>query len=237
MLYQGRWYYDVGDYVEFYAANTEEAKKIFLIRTLVEKKFFRGNSTRERKGFWNDHEFEKNTYPYKEEHPRMPEVVVKAMNGEASRENYNLNKQIEQLACTLTTALWNTLRQSDSNLYTRRYKGKYMNNYCMTLYNSDRNTMLLPMIFFDLDNKAHVSYYVLKQSTAGNSLYHWKKFPDKVINRPGGEEALEVIYDIRNFITNWGWGTVNMIGNNNFWNNNFNEEHLEVSIYNPTLLR
>ncbi len=229
MFFHGIWYYYLNEYVEFYAASVSEAKKIFLLRSLWENGFFQGKKPKENKRFWNKNEFDTNTYPYKKEYPDMPEVVVKAGISNKTRQSYNLNKQTEQLACAVSTSLWYSLHRLDSTLYSTRYKSRYTDDHCLALYNSGRNIILLPVLFFDKADKAHVSYYVLKLSDSGTVLYKWKKFPDKEINREKGREALEVIYDIRNFISNWGWGTNNLISNNTFWNTNFTSADIEVS--------
>ncbi len=229
MYYGNRWYYDVGEYVEFYADNKQEAENIFLIRTLTEMNFFIGKNPKENKKFWIKNDFAKNTYPYKKDYPNIPEVVIKASMNQEVHDNYNQNKKLEKISCLISASLWSDLHNLDSTKYHSRYKGRYMDNYCLTLYNSDRNIVLLPIIYYDAFAKAHLSYYVLKLSSSDTILYNWKLFPEKVINRNKGEEGLEVVYDIRNFIKNWGWGTVNMIGANKFWEDNFTIKDTEVS--------
>jgi hypothetical protein len=231
MLYKGNWYYDVDEYVEFYADSFDDAKSIFLIRSLLENKFFKkGEKPVENKRFWKKNEFKK-SYLYGDEYPNFPELVAASISGKKTRNKYNSNKVTEKLACEISSDLWEYLQNSNSDLYSNRYKGKFMNDYCLCLYNLDRNTMLLPIIFYDKDRKPHISYYVAKTSSNSIILYKWKKFPDKEIHRASGKESLEVIYDIRKFILNWSWGTNNLISTFSFWNDNFTDSDLELSKY------
>jgi hypothetical protein len=231
MFYKGQWYYSVGEYVEFFADGIEEAKNIFLIRNLFETNFFVRNTSKKDKAFWTKNVFAKNTYPYKKDYPNTPEVVVKATLGKNVRRNHNQNKNLERLACEVSTGLWHHLQNLDSTRYHSRYKGRYMESYCLSLYNSKRNTVLLPIIYFNTSGKANLKYYVLKISATDTTLYDWKRIGEKEVNREKSQEGLEVVYDIRNFINNWGWGTVNMISDDGFWDNNFGKNDIEVSAY------
>lgn len=230
MYYEGKWYYNVGEYVEFYAGSEVDAKNMFLIRVLNEGNFFVGN--KESKKFWIKNDFERDAYPYKQEYPGKPKVVIVASNSEQVRRSHNKNRQVEQVSCDVSTGIWNDLHNLDPLKYHSRYKGSYMDNYCLALYNTDRNTVLLPIIYRDTAEKAYVIYYVLKILPTGNTLYRWKRFPEKEINRKTGDEGLEVVYDIRNYIKNWGWGTNNMISTSKFWEENFTDSDLEIAKYN-----
>jgi hypothetical protein len=229
MLFKGKWYYDVDEYVQFYADNFDDAKSVFLIRSLLENRFFKkGEKPIENKNFWRKNEFKK-SYLYRDEYPDFPELVAASITGKKSRNKYNLNEATDKLACEISSSLWEYLQNSDSDLYSNRYKGKFMDDYCLCLYNSERNTILLPIIFYDKEKKAHLSYYVAKLSSNSVTLFKWKKFPDKQIHRASGKESLEVIYDVRNYITNWGWGTSNLISTSSFWDENFTNLDLEFS--------
>lgn len=227
MYYQGRWYYDLDEYVEFYAPNPEEAKDQFLLQTLTDLKFFSGKSTKENKSFWNKNQFEKNTYAYKEDYPNTPEVVAAALLVRKAHDTHNQNKKVEKKAGQVAAIIWESLQKIDSTHYHHRYKGKYMKDFNLQLYNKDRSLVLLPMIYYDDKDHAFLTYYVLKLSDATASLYRWNAYPEKPINRDRGEESMEVIYDIRKHIQNWGWGTQNMISTVSFWNENFKETQLE----------
>lgn len=236
IYYQEQWYYDIPEYLEFYASTKQEAQNIFLIRTLIEGHFFFGKTPKENKRFWEKNSFEKNTYPYKEKYPNTPEVVISASLSKNTREAHNKNKALEQLACTVSTAIWDYYHHADSATYARRYLGRYMEDYCLCLYNSDRNIVLLPLIYFNSAEQPYLRYYVLKLSNAGPELYLWKKFPERQIaDQEKGGEGRAVIYDIRNFIKNWGWGTVNMISTKEFWKENFTDDDLEIQEAGPNL--
>jgi hypothetical protein len=209
MLYKNKWYYSVGEYLEFYAASKQQAQDIFLTRTLAEENFFTGKQTRENRRFWDQNDFAGNT------------LVVHASMGKKGRADYNANKAVEQIACTASSTVWTHLHDLDSLKYHRRYKSLSTGDHCLCLYNSQRNIILLPIIYYDHLDSAHLSYYVLKLSPTDSYTYTWKKFTEKPIHRSKGNESLEVVYDIRTFIKNWGWGTTNMISEDKFWKDNF----------------
>lgn len=216
IFYNGRWYYTTNEYVEFYANNLEEAKHIFLIRDLNERDFFVRETTKESKNFWSYREFAKNTYPYKKDYPNTPEVVARATIKENVIEDYKRNEKLEELACNVSNGIWSHLRELDSLRYHQRYLGKFMDDYCLSLYNPERDIVLLPMIYHDLTNQAHLKYYILKLTSTDSTLYTLKKIEEKEIRREKDDGGLEVVYDIGNFIKNWSWGTVNMISNRFF---------------------
>ena len=59
-------------------------------------------------------------------------------------------------------------------------------------------------------------------------IFFFFSFPTKRIKHKPGDESLEIVYDIRTFIENWNWGTVNMISNDIFWTDNFTNKDLQA---------
>jgi hypothetical protein len=144
------------------------------------------------------------------------------------RQKDLLNENIEKISCTIADDLWIALHQSDSLTFHSRYKSKHSGKSCLVLYNSERSKILLPVIYYDNKSQPWLTYYFMKNSFGELTCYRWTKIPTKKINRETGRESLEVVYDIRTFIENWNWGTINLIENENFWTNNFMDTNLEL---------
>jgi hypothetical protein len=166
-------------------------------------------------------------YSYLEEYVGLPEIVGWHKVSQGGRRKQLLNEEIEKTACVLEDDLWSSLHRSDSTTFHTRYKSKYTGRSCLVLYNSDRSKILLPILYYDSKSSPWVTYYFAKTNSADTILYKWTKFPTKKINRKRGDESLEIIYDIRNFIQNWGWGIVNMISTDSFWEGNFKDKDLQ----------
>lgn len=226
MQYEGKWYFDKDDEHKFYSENTKSAKKNFLINRLTYHKFFPKGQ-----GFWNGKGgnmfamMEKGN-PYGDDYPGVPELVARAKTRSAALDRMARNERTEAFACNYQDSLWNALHTAHPMNYTKRYKGKYMENYCMVLYNPDGNSILMPLLYYNDRGETWLQYFYLKRTGKRNSLYKWNKFEHRQVNRPEGSESLEIVYDIRTIIKNWGWGTQNMISTPSFWQDNFKETDL-----------
>jgi hypothetical protein len=165
---------------------------------------------------------------YLKEYAGVPEVVGWHKTSAERRQNQLSNEKIEMIGCTIEEDLWNTLRQSDNTAFHARYISKYSGESCLILYNSDRSKVLLPILYYDNQSRPYVTYYFARIDSTDTILYRWTKFPTKRIKREPGDESLEIVYDIRTFIENWNWGTVNMISNANFWTDNFMNKDLQA---------
>lgn len=229
MKYENQWYYNKHLENEFWDKDIKAAQLNFLFFILRDVGFLK---TKDEK-FWlsgGDYKhfkiLPKNNF-YLEEYAGLPEIVGWHMVSQGGRQKQLLNEKIERTACAIEDELWNSLHRSDSVAFHTRYKSRYSGNSCLVLYNSDRSKILLPILYYDSKSNPWLTYYFLKITSTDTVLYHWTKFPTKKIIRKSGDESLEIIYDIRNFIQNWGWGTVNMISTDSFWTDNFTDKDLE----------
>lgn len=225
MKYKQNWYYHKDREDEFWDTVDKAAKSDFLFYVLDDIGYL--NSS---KAFWetggetNQFKILSANNSYLEEYTGLPEIVGWHKTSQLRRQNDLLNERVEKLACSIEDDLWNSLRQSDSALFNSRYQSKYSGENCLVLYNSDRTNILLPILYFDDKSKPWINYYFLRIRGANMSLFSWTKFPATPINREPGDESLEVVYDIRTFIEDWNWGTVNMISNESFWKDNFTDK-------------
>lgn len=229
MKYDNQWYYHKHLESEFWDKDLKSAQVDFLFHILNDVGFIKTNTNE----FWSSggdyNHFKKLTKnnSYLEEYAGFPEIVGWHKVSQGGRQKQILNEKTEILACAIEENLWNTLHRSDSLIFHSRYKSKYSGKSCLILYNSERNKILLPILYYDSASNPSLTYFFATINSEGTTLYKWTKFPTKKINRKPGEESIEIIYDIRNFIENWGWGTVNMISKDSFWKDNFTEKDLE----------
>ncbi len=226
MKHQGEWYFDKDDELLFYSENTASAKNDLLIRVLTWHKFFAKG-----KGFWkgnggNMFGMMKKGNPYAKEFPGVPKLVAVSKTRVATLNRLAINEWAEEVACTYQDSLWNALHTAHPVNYTRRFKGKFKDSYCTILHNTDGSAILMPLLYYNDQGEAWLQYFYLKRENSRNMLYKWNKFEHRKVNRPEGDESLEVIYDIRTIIPNWGWGTQNVISTVGFWENNFTEADL-----------
>lgn len=231
MWYCGKWYYDLQAYVSFYADNVAEARKVFLIRELNDRGFFRYGLPLADNRFWKRGPFG----PVDETdiqvldcagRKAIPEVVDYAIRSQRTREGIKADRRLEGLACSVFHCLWNDLHGRDSARYHHRYTGTFKDNPCSVLYNAGRDRVLMPFITYDQNNQAHLEYFFLRLSENGSQLFTWQKFPARPVQGEKGTEGKAVIQDIRSFIPNWGWGTVNMISKQAFWEDQFSDRDL-----------
>ena len=229
MNYENNWYYDKDYETEFGDKSDDAAKNDFLFYSLSDIGFLKKTKT-----FWKNggekHIFgilSKST-SYMEEYIGLPEIVGWHKTFQKYRQSELLNEKIELIACSIEDNLWDKLHRVDSITFHTRYHSKYLISNCLVLYNSDRTNILLPILYYDNNVHPWVSYYYLKINATDTLLYMWTKFPTKKIDRKPGDESLEIIYDIRTLMKNWSWGTVNMISNKKFWNDNFKEADLKL---------
>ena len=231
MKYEENWYYDKEREYEFWDKTDKDAKVDYLFSILHDIGFLK-NKTPEL--FWktggktNRFRILPEGNSYLTEYAGQPEIVGFHKIFQIRRQKDLLNENIEMTSCAIEDDLWNTLHQSDSLAFHKRYKSKYSGKSCLVLYNSDRNKILLPIIYYDNKSQPWLTYYLIKNNFGETTIYKWTKIPTKKINRKSGDESLEIVYDIRTFIENWNWGTVNLINNENFWNNNFMDTNLEL---------
>jgi hypothetical protein len=222
MRYEGKWYFDKDDEHKFYSENTKSAKNDLLIERLTYHKFFPKG-----KSFWkgsggNMFGMMEKRNPYAKEYPGVPELVARSKTRAKALSTMALNEQTQAFACTYQDSLWNALHTAHPLNYAKRYKGKYMEDHCMVLYNPEGTGVLMPLLYYNDKGEIWLQYFYLNRNGLQNSLYKWNKFEHKQVNRPAGDESLEAIYDIRTIIPNWGWGTQNMISTASFWEDNFN---------------
>ncbi len=230
MKYEQNWYYNKDREDEFWDRTDKSAKDDFLYYVLDDIEFFKKENS---ESFWetggatNKFRILPKDVSYLKEYVGLPEIVGWHKTFQARRQKDLLNEKIEKVACSIQNDLWNTLHRSDSEVFHSRYISKYSGDSCLILYNSSRDKILLPVIYYDRKSQPWLTYYFLKINSANTTLYKWTKFSTKKINRKPGDESLEIVYDIRTFIENWNWGTVDMISNENFWANNFKDMNLE----------
>jgi hypothetical protein len=229
MKYEQHWYYDKDRENEFWDKNLDVAKDNFLFYALEEVEYFKN---KDEKHFWKDggasNRFRvlHKGNSYLTEYAGLPEVVGWHKTSAEGRQRQLSNEKIETTGCTIHDDLWNTLHQNDNAAFHTRYRDKYSGKSCLILYNSERNKVLLPILYNDNQSKPYATYYFMQINSTDTILYRWTKFPTKRIKRKPGTESLEVVYDIRTFIENWNWGTVNMISDENFWADNFTNKDL-----------
>jgi hypothetical protein len=232
MNYNNNWYYHKDRENEFWSKNTKEAQLDFVHYILSRIDFFL-NFRKNNEVFWENggrtevFKVLPNNNSYLEEFTGYPEIVGWHKVSKVGRQKQILNEQIEKMACKIEDDLWDTLHKSDSSTFHSRYKSKYSGKSCLVLYNSERNNILLPILYYDNHSNPWVTYFFVKINPEETSIYSWTKFPTKQITRESGSESLEIVYDIRNFIENWNWGTVNLISNEHFWTENFNGTDIE----------
>jgi hypothetical protein len=230
MKYKENWYFDKESEYEFWDKTDKAAKEDYLFSILDDIGFFKKKTL---ESFWKDggkttrFRILPEANSYLTEYAGLPEIVGFHKTFQIRRQKDLLNENIEKTSCAIEDDLWNALHQSDSLAFHTRYKSKYSGKSCLVLYNSDRSKILLPIIYYDNKLQPWLTYYFLKNNFGDTTLYKWTKISTKMINRKSGDESLEIVYDIRSFIENWNWGTVNLISNENFWNNNFKETTLE----------
>lgn len=231
MWYSGKWYYDLLTYVSFYADSEAEAKKVFLIRDLNDMGFFRHDQPATDNRFWKRGPFS----PVDETDVKVldcagrkaiPEVVDYAIRSQRKREGIKADRRLEGLACKVFHCLWNDLHTRDSVRYHHRYTSTFKDDPCSVLYNSGRDRVLMPFITYDQNNQAYLEYFFLRLSEKGNQLFTWQQFPVRPVEGEVGREGKAVIQDIQSFIPNWGWGTVNMISKQTFWEDEFSDRDL-----------
>lgn len=231
MKYEQNWYYHKDYEDEFWNKSENSGKSDFLFYVLSDIGFLKATNP---ESFWKQGGKTKifrvipENSSYLKEYVGLPEIVGWHKTFQKRRQNDLLNEKTEIAACLLESILWDRLHQADSNVFHKRYISKYSGKSCLILYNSDRNQILLPFLYYDNNKQPWVSYYFIKISNSDTTLYQWKKFPPKQIDRKPGDESLEVVYNIRTFIENWTWGTVNMISNEKFWADNFNDTDLKI---------
>jgi hypothetical protein len=228
MKYDGNWYYHKDREDEFWDKSDKSAKNDFLFYVLDDIAYFKKKNFWETGGATNQFTILSKNNSYLKEYAGLPEIVGWHKTFETRRKNDLLNEQIEKTACQIQNKLWSTLHRSDNMIFHSIYQSEYTGESCLVLYNSERSSVLLPIIYFDSKKQPWVRYYFLKINSTGATLYQWLKFPTKQIKRKPGEESLEIVYDIRTLIENWNWGTVNMISNDSFWINNFSETDLQL---------
>jgi len=229
MKFENQWYYHKHLENEFWDKDLKTAQLDFLFYILNDIGFLKTKEER----FWlygGDYKHfkilpKKNSYL--EEFAGLPKIVGWHKVSQGGRQKQLLNEKIERATCVIEEELWTSLHRSDSATFHTRYKSKYSGKSCLVLYNSDRSKILLPILFYDSKSNPWVTYYFLKITSTDTTVSKWTKFPTKKINRDIGKESLEVVYDIRTFIENWNWGTVNMISKESFWLDNFYDKDLE----------
>jgi hypothetical protein len=231
MKYNGNWFYDKENESEFWDNTDKNAKIDYLFSILNDIGFLK---IKKPESFWKDGG-ETNLYrilpqrnSYLSEYAGQPEIVGFHKVFHLRRQKDLLNENIEKISCTIADDLWIALHESDSLTFHSRYKSKHSGKSCLVLYNSERSKILLPVIYYDNKSQPWLTYYFVKNSFGEMTCYRWTKIPTKKIKRETGRESLEVVYDIRAFIENWNWGTVNLIENENFWTNNFMDTNLEL---------
>jgi hypothetical protein len=230
MKYEQNWYYNKDREDEFWDKTDKSAKDVFLYYVLDDIEFFKKKNLEsfwESGGVTNEFRILPRGNSYLKEYVGLPEIVGWHKTFQERRQRDLLNEKIEKFSCSIQNDLWNTLHQSDNLVFNSRYISQYSGDSCLVLYNSDRSKILLPIIYFDNKLQPWLTYYFLKINSGDTTLYKWTKIPAKKINRKPGDESLEIVYDIRTFIENWNWGTVNLISKENFWTNNFKEMNLE----------
>lgn len=231
MKYDKNWYYHKDYEAEFWDKSDNLGKNDFLFYVLNDIGFLKEKNTER---FWKRGGERKifkvipRDCSYLKEYVGLPEIIGWHRIFQKRRQNDLLNEMTEKTACILESNLWDRLHQADSMTFHTRYVSKYSGKSCLTLYNSDRKQILLPLIYYDYNNKPWISYYFVKINNSDSTLYQWKKFPPKLIDQKPGDESLEIVYNIRTFIEKWNWGTVNLISNENFWNENFNDNYLKI---------
>lgn len=231
MKYEENWYYRKEYEYEFWDKTDKDAKVDYLF-SILDDIWFLKNKTPE--SFWenggktNQFRILPEGRSYLTEYDGQPQIVGFHKIFQIRRQKDLLNENIEKTSCAIEDDLWNTLHQSDSLAFHIRYKSKRSGKSCLVLYNSDRSKILLPIIYYDSKSQPWLTYYFLDNSFSEPTLYKWIKIPTKKINRKPGDESLEIVYDIRTFIENWNWGTVNLISNENFWKNNCMDTNLEL---------
>ena len=230
MKYEQSWYYHKDRENEFWDRTDKSANDNFLYYILNDVGYFRMHSI---ESFWkkggNSNEFRilpKGT-SYLEEYIGQPELVGWHKSFEERRKNDLLNEKLEKETCSIQNDLWDTLNRTDSAVFHSRYISQYSGKSCLSLYNAARNKILIPVIYYDNKSQPWLTYYYLSFNSADTTLYRWTKISTKQITRKPGDESLEVVYDLRTFIENWNWGTVNMISKESFWMDNFKDVHLE----------
>jgi hypothetical protein len=230
MKYENNWYYHKDYEDEFWDKSSKSAKEDFVFFVLNDIGYLK---TKNIDNFWekggetNQFNILLKSDSYLNEYAGLPEIVGWHKTFQIRRQKDLLNEKTEKITCAIQDDLWNTLHQSDSIAFHTRYKSKYSGKSCLTLYNSDRSKVLLPLLYYDSKSNPRLTYYFAKINSADTLVYKWTKFPTKKINRKPGNESLEIVYDIRTFIENWNWGTVNMISNESFWTGNFSHKDLE----------
>lgn len=224
------WYYDKDWENEFWDKNLDIAKNNFLFYVLDKIGYFKNHDMR---NFWkgegsgNRFRVVSNKDSYLEEYAGLPEVVGMHKTSAEARHEQLLNEKIEMVGCALADRFWNSLHQADSSAFHTRYQSKYSGRSCLVLYNSDRSKLLLPVLYYDNQFKPYLTYYFATINSGDTTLYRWTKFPTKRLSYKPGDESLAIVYDIRNFIENWNWGTVHMISFQKFWVDNFTNEDLQ----------
>ena len=98
-------------------------------------------------------ELPKNT-AYLQEFAGYPELVGWHEVSKRGREKQVFNAEIEKTACEVEGDLWSLMHKSDSDTFYARYKSKYSGKSCSALYNSTRDIVLLPLIYYDSNSQA-----------------------------------------------------------------------------------
>jgi hypothetical protein len=231
MYYDQNWYYLKTKETEFWDTSLKSAKDNFLFYSLSEVEFL---SRKNEERFWRNGG---NTDLFKapskrnvveNEGSELPELIVRQMRGQDFRRKTILNDQLENQVCAMVDQIWTELHQTDSLNYHSRYRSIHSGRTCFLLYNTERSKVLLPVIHYDAFAQAWLRYFYLDKTDSGWTLHEWTLFPPKKLESASKDLSIHVVYDLRTLMDRWNWGTVNVIGNDSFWNSHFSQEDLKL---------
>ena len=137
-------------------------------------------------------------------------MLIHSRSAKEKRERLKVNFKLEKVAEIKTDSLWAKLNAKDSSHYNTRFQDNEEEDIYYVLYNSNRSRVLIPLIYKDNKKQMFLSYYTFTPGDTTNSMYIWKTYPERKIEKIQ-DQKMDVIKDIRKFSINWLWNTQNFI--------------------------
>ena len=224
ILQDGKWYFDGEEYIRLAGKDLSSLQKEMMFMVLTERGFFKDGKLKENSKFWSSNGFAEEKM---ENGKKDLTMLIHSRSAKEKRERLKVNFKLEKVAEIKTDSLWAKLNAKDSSQYNSRFKDNEEEDIYYVLYNSNRSRVLIPLIYKDNKKQMFLSYYTFTPGDTTNSMYIWKAYPERKIEKIQ-DQKMDVIKDIRKFSINWLWNTQNFINDHEFWQNNFGSSQLEL---------
>ncbi|MFZ9956741.1 MAG: hypothetical protein ACO3E1_11540 [Flavobacteriales bacterium] len=224
ILQDGKWIFDGEEYIRLAGKDLSSLQEELMFMVLTERGFFKDGKIKENSKFWNSNGFAEEKI---ENGKKELAILIHSRSAKDKREKLKVNFKLEKVAQVKTDSLWAKLNAKDSSHYNTRFQDNEEEDIYYVLYNSNRSRVLIPFIYKDNKKQMYLSYCTYTPGDTTNSLYLWKTYPERKIEKIQ-DQKMDVVKDIRKLSINWLWNTQNFINDEEFWQKNFGSSQLEL---------